>query len=148
MKWKAEFATGIHNIDHQHKEIVEIITLYEKISEDKATWHEARPLILRTREFMEFHFSVEESLMRLLPYPDCDAHRAEHQLVLQHIAEIEHQMLRGNMHNRLAPLMRHCLFGHIVAGDKRLARYALSLFCGRSSGKGKDTAAGVAVRCK
>lgn len=148
MKWKSEFATGIHNIDHQHKEIVEIITLYEKISEDKPSWHEVHPLILRTREFMEFHFSVEESLMRLLPYPDCDAHRAEHQRELRHIADIERRMLRGNMHDRLAPLMRHCLFGHIVAGDKRLAQYALSLFGQRSPGKGKDAAAGVAVRAK
>lgn len=30
MKWKSEYATGIHNIDHQHREIVEIISLYEK----------------------------------------------------------------------------------------------------------------------
>src|SRR5471030_1115480 len=148
MKWKAEFATGIHNIDYQHKEIVDIITLFEKISEDKASWHEVHPLVLHTREFMEFHFSVEESLMRLLPYPDCDAHRAEHQRELQHIADIERRMLRGNMHDRLVPLMRHCLFGHIVAGDKRLAQYALSLFSRRSPGKGKDGAAGVAVRCK
>ena len=48
-----------------------IITRYEVLSEEKASWHEVHPLIVRTREFMEFHFSVEESLMRLLPYPDC-----------------------------------------------------------------------------
>lgn len=146
MKWKSEYATGIHNIDHQHQEIVEIITLYEKLSEDKASWHEVHPLILRTREFMEFHFSVEESLMRLLSYSDRDAHRAEHQRELQHIADIERRMLRGDMHERLAPLMHHCLFGHIVAGDKRFAQYALSLFGQRSPGKGNDGAAGAAVR--
>jgi hemerythrin len=147
MKWNTEFETGIHNIDLQHKEIVEIITQYETLSEDEASWHKVHPLILHTREFMEFHFSVEESLMRLLPYPDYDAHRAEHQRELQHIADIEHRMLRGNMHHRLAPLMRHCLLGHIVAGDKRLAQYALGLFGQRSLGKGRDGAASVAVRC-
>jgi hemerythrin len=148
MEWKTEFATGIHNIDHQHKEIVEIITLYEKISEDETRWHEAHPLVLRTRDFMEFHFSVEDSLMRLLPYPDCDAHRAEHQRVLQHIADIERRMLRENMHDRLAPMMRHCLFGHIVAGDKHLAQYALGLFGQRSPASGTAGAVGVAERCK
>jgi hemerythrin len=148
MKWKPEYATGIHNIDQQHQEIVEIITLYEKLSEDKASWHEVHPLMLRTKEFMEFHFAVEESLMRLLPYPDCDAHRAEHQRELQHIGDIERWMLRGKMHHRLAPLMRHCLFGHIVAGDKRLAQYALSLYGQRSPGKGKQGAIALAVRCE
>jgi hemerythrin len=147
MKWNEEYATGIHNIDHQHKEIVGLITRYEKLSEDKASWQKVRPLVLRTREFLEFHFSVEESLMRLLPYPDCDAHRAEHQRELQHIADIERLMLRGNMHDRLAPLMRHCLFGHIVAGDKQFAQYALSLFGKRSTAKGKGGAAGLVAHC-
>ena len=146
MEWKSEFATGIHNIDNQHKEIVEIITLYEKISEDEASWHELHPLILRTRKFMEFHFSVEESLMRLLPYPDCDAHCAEHQRELQQIADIERRMLRGNLHDKLAPLMRNCLSGHILAGDKRLAHYALRLFAQHPTGKYKDGAADMAVR--
>ena len=148
MKWNAEFATGIHNIDQQHKEIVEIITKYERISEDEARWHEAHPLILRTREFMEFHFSVEESLMRLLPYPDYDAHRGEHRRELDHFAEIECRMLQGDMHHRLAPLMRQCLFGHIVAGDKRFAQYALGLFGQRSRGKSRDGATLVAARCE
>jgi hemerythrin len=148
MKWNAEFATGIHNIDHQHKQIVEIITQYERISEGEAGWHELHPLILRTRGFMEFHFSVEESLMRLLPYPDYDAHRAEHQRELHQIADIERAMLRGNIHDGVAPLMRRCLFGHIVAGDKRLAQYAQALFSQRSRDKERDGATGVAVRCE
>ena len=148
MIWKAEYSTGIHNIDQQHQEIVDIITLNEKISEDKSRWDELHPLILHTREFMEFHFSVEESLMRLLPYPDFDAHRAEHRHELEHIADIERRMLHGKMHETLALQIRHCLFGHIVAGDKRLAQYALSLFGQRSSGKGKGGAAGASVRCE
>jgi len=144
MDWKAEYATGIRNIDHQHAHILQIISLYEKVSADKATWHEAQPLILRTREFMEFHFSVEESLMRLLPYPHCDAHRAEHLLELKHIDDIERGVRSGAIRDSLAARMRDCLFGHIIAGDKRFAQYALGLYGQRAPGSGK-TAAGIAV---
>ena len=146
MDWKAEYATGIRNIDHQHAHILQIITLYEGLSVDKATWHEAHPLILRTREFMAFHFSVEESLMRLLPYPDCDAHRAEHLLELKHIDDIERGVLSGVIRDSLAARMRDCLFGHIIAGDKRLAQYALGLYGQRSPGKVKDAAGVAAMR--
>lgn len=146
MIWKTEYATGIHNIDQQHREIVEIITQFENLSEDKANWHEAHPLILRTKVFMQFHFAVEESLMRLLPYPDRDSHRAEHQRELQHIADIERRMLRGDSDQSLALLMRNCLFGHIVTGDKQLAQYALGLFGPRSAGKGRGGAARQSVR--
>ena len=146
MDWKAEYGTGIRNIDQQHAHILEIITLYEKISEDKSTWHEVHPLILRTREFMEFHFSVEESLMRLLPYPDCDAHRAEHLLDLKHIDDIERGVLSGAIRDSLATRMRDCLFGHIIAGDKRFAQYALGLFGARSPGKSKGRRGAAAAR--
>lgn len=146
MKWKTEYSTGIHNIDRQHREIVEMITQFENLSEDKAVWHEAHPLILRTRVFMQFHFAVEESLMRLLPYPDRDAHRAEHQRELEHIADIERRMLRGDKDQRLAQSMRNCLFGHIVAGDKQLAQYALGLFGQRPAAKGRGGAARESVR--
>lgn len=89
---------------------------------------------------MEFHFSVEESLMRLLPYPDYHAHRAEHQRELQHISEIECRMLCQNLDHSLPLLMRHRLLGHIVVGDKLLAQYALNLFGQHASGKSKGGA--------
>ena len=146
MDWKAEYATGIRNIDHQHAQILQIITLFELLSGDKARWHEVHSLILRTREFMEFHFSVEESLMRLLSYTDGAAHRAEHQLELKQFADIERGILTGTIHGSLAARIRDCLFGHVIAGDKRFAQYALSLFGRRSPGQGKDRPGGAAMR--
>jgi hemerythrin len=145
MDWKAEYATGVHNIDQQHQQIIELITLYEKIALDQARWHEIGPLIQRTREFMKFHFTVEESLMLLVTYPDRDAHRAEHQLEQQQIAEIEFGMLRGTIRDSLAPQMRHCLFGHIVAADRHFTRYALKHFGQRPLGKGMLGAGGAAM---
>ena len=128
MIWKSEYATGIHNIDDQHRTIVELITLFENMAETNAPWNELVALILRTRKFIEFHFSVEESLMQILPYPETAAHRDEHQRALRRIAEIEDGLLDENMQNELAGLMRDCLFDHILAGDKWLGQYALSLY--------------------
>ena len=128
MKWKAEYALGIDEIDRQHREILEFITLFEKMSAEKAHWNEVHPLIVRTREFVKFHFSVEEALMRILRYPDAAAHRAEHQYVLEHIADLEIRVLRTNMTDEVVPLMRHWLFDHIVGSDKQFARYTLDAF--------------------
>jgi hemerythrin-like metal-binding protein len=143
MDWKTEYATGIHNIDRQHQQIVEFITLFETISQDRERWHEAHPLILRTREFMQFHFSVEESLMQLLPYPLRHAHRAEHRREQQHIADIEFGVLRGTIRDSLAPQMRHCLFAHIAAADQQFAQYALRQFGQRPPAAGRLGASGL-----
>jgi hemerythrin len=128
MKWKTQYATGIHNIDRQHRTLVEIITQYERINDDDARPHELYSLIARTLKFMQFHFLVEESLMRLLPYPECDAHRDEHQRELGYIVQIGRRLLRQGESRVLIPLVRDCLFHHIVADDRRFAHYALRLF--------------------
>ena len=142
MIWKSEYATGIHNIDDQHRTIVELITQFENIGETKPSLDDLHVLILRTRKFVEFHFSVEESLMQILPYPETVAHRAEHQRVLRRIADIENGLLRESMKNELAALMRDCLFDHIVAGDKWLGQYAFGLYGPRPSRGGQDRRAG------
>ena len=135
MKWKTDYATGIHNIDNQHRTIVEFITQFENMAESGASGNDLHRLMLRTREFMEFHFCAEESLMQILPYPGSAAHRAEHQHVLRQIAHLENQVFRGNVRDELAPLMRNCLIDHIAGGDKWLAQYALGLYGRRPPGE-------------
>lgn len=134
MNWKDEYATGIHNIDDQHETILEFVTRFERTSEEGTPSEAMRPLLLRTRELVVLHFTVEESLMQLLAYSDSKAHRAEHKYILDHIAALEGQVLRNNVQDNLAPLVRHLLFGHVADSDKRFAQYALDLFSGPSSG--------------
>ena len=133
MNWKNEYATGIHNIDDQHQTILEFVTRVERISAGRTRPEAVRPLILRARELVESHFAVEESLMRLVAYSDSNAHRAEHKEILDHMANLEVQVLRNNAQHKLAPLVRRLLFGHVVGSDKRFAQYALNLFGGPPS---------------
>jgi hemerythrin-like metal-binding protein len=126
MEWKTEYATGIQNIDDQHQKILELMTLFEGLPGDSADWRDMQKLILRTRVFMEYHFSVEESLMQLLPYADSAVHRAEHRYVLENLADLESQARRKIRKDELVPLMRHLLFDHLVGSDKHFARHALA----------------------
>lgn len=141
MKWRPEYATGIDNIDDQHRQIVEIITEFEEISERCSRWHEFHPLIRRTAEFMKFHFLTEESLMQLLSYPECEARRADHERELKHIESIERAVLRGTIRTTVALQMRRRLFRHIRTTDKHLAQCALSPFGHGSSSKETKTLA-------
>lgn len=125
MEWKAEYATGIRNIDDQHQKVLEFVTLFEGLSGNTADWTEVHRLILRTRQFMEFHFSLEESLMQLVPNADSAGHRAEHRHVLANLADLEGQARLEIKTDELVPLMRRLLFDHIVESDKRFGRHAL-----------------------
>lgn len=125
MNWKDEYAIGIQEIDNQHKTLLEFITDFEQAVEGKAHWNTVQPLIARTREFVKFHFAVEESLMHIVKYPGFAAHRAEHQNVLDQLAALEHRVLRRETMGELQQMMRTWLFQHIIESDQPFARYAI-----------------------
>ena len=125
MKWNDEYAVGIEEIDDQHKTLIEFITDYEQAVEGKAHWNTVQPLVARTREFVKFHFAVEESLMQIVRYPGFAAHRAEHRQVQDQLAALEHRVLRQEAKEDLLQLMHSWLFQHIIESDQPFATYAI-----------------------
>ena len=126
MEWKDEYATGIRNIDDQHRQIVHLATAFERLPADAADWTGVHALILRTSAYLQYHFAVEEALMRLLPQGDNAIHRAEHRAVLAALAELENNAREGIEPAALAPLMRHLLLDHLRGSDLRFAARALA----------------------
>ena len=128
MEWKSEYSLGIEEIDTQHKTLLELIAAFEHAVAEDAHWNTVQPLIARTREFVKFHFAVEESLMQIVGYPGYSAHRTEHQAVLEQLAALEHRVLRQETKGELKRMMRSWLFRHIIDSDQPFARYALDQF--------------------
>lgn len=126
MEWKSEYATGIQELDLQHETLLQFITDFEQAVEGRVHWNTVQPLIARAREFVKFHFAVEESLMQIVNYPRLVPHRAEHQYVLKQFAALEHRVLRQEMKEGLLPMMSAWLFDHILESDQPFARFALS----------------------
>jgi hemerythrin len=125
MIWKDEYALGIQEIDDQHETLLDFITEFEKAAEGRAHWDTVQPLIARAREFVKFHFAVEESLMQIVGYPRFAGHRAEHRHVLEQFEILEQRILQQEMKVELLPLVRPWLYRHNIESDKPFARYAL-----------------------
>ena len=128
MEWKAEYATGIPEIDLQHKTLLQFITDFERAVKGEMHWNTVQPLIVRAREFVTFHFAVEESLMQICNYPQLAAHRAEHQSALKQFAALEQRVLRQEKINELLRELSSWLFDHIIESDKPFARHALNSY--------------------
>jgi hemerythrin len=128
MEWKHEYALGIEEIDRQHKTLLQFIGEFEQAFAGNGHWNTLQPLLARTREFVKFHFAVEESLMQIVGYPGFAAHKAEHHQVLEQLAALEHQVLRQETKLELQQAMRTWLFQHIIASDQPFARYAVAKF--------------------
>jgi hemerythrin len=123
MQWKAEYAIGIPEIDSQHQTLIEFITEFEHAVEGKVHWNTVQPLVVRAREFVKFHFAVEESLMQIVGYPRLVAHRAEHRYVLEQFEILEQRVLRQDMKGELLPLMSSWLLHHMTESDKPFGHF-------------------------
>lgn len=128
MEWKAEYATGVREIDLQHQTLLQFITDFERAVAGEMHWNIVQPLIIRAREFVTFHFSVEESLMEISHYPGLTGHRAEHKYVLKQFVALEHRVLRQEQRGELLPLMSAWLFDHIIESDQPFARHLLGSY--------------------
>lgn len=78
MKWTSDLATGVAEIDAQHKEIfTRFDRLFAACSEGKGK-EEVLRLLLFLEEYVKEHFSAEERLQIRHAYPEYPAHKAEH----------------------------------------------------------------------
>ncbi len=111
-------------IDDQHDTILEFVTSFEKAVEAQSDRKSIQSLIERMREFAQFHFVIEESLMQIVKYSRFAAHRAEHQQVLGQLASIEEQMSRHQAGGDWLALLRTCLLEHFNDSDRHFTQYA------------------------
>jgi hemerythrin-like metal-binding protein len=119
IEWRKEFETGIPDVDHEHRELVDLINgLHEHIASG------ADPA--RVAEFLgevfariAAHFALEESIMRKHAYDEYEAHKAEHERLLDEIRDIM-DGATTEYANSLSTVVRDWFVDHFKSKDARL----------------------------
>jgi hemerythrin-like metal-binding protein len=121
IEWRKEFETGIPGVDHEHRELVDLINrLHEHMASgaDKA----------RVAEFLgevfariAAHFALEESIMRKHAYDEYEAHKAEHERLLDEIRDIM-DSASTTYASSLSTVVRDWFVNHFKSKDARLHR--------------------------
>ena len=125
--WKDEYSVGIDSIDEQHRKLINLINqLITAV--DYSTGEEfEREALAELVEYTKTHFIYEEGLMEDNGYPDFEAHRAQHRLM---IAEVDVVLTEYEKDHDLA--MRHAsdylkdwLINHINGTDKQYSSFLI-----------------------
>ncbi len=88
LEWKEEYATGIDDVDDEHKDLIDVINrLHELLiaGDAKIT---VPAFFARLIDGVSAHFALEERIMGESGYPDRDAHRADHERLLDEIRDL------------------------------------------------------------
>ncbi len=85
IEWKDEFSLGIPSVDHEHRELIDIINeLYAKLPEEHS-----KDLVMdflgELHAKIASHFALEEKIMIEKNYDKYEDHKADHERLLDEL---------------------------------------------------------------
>ena len=119
-----DFEIGIAEIDLQHGQLHLLLKRLEHSVEmgyGFAANTILAELIIQTR----IHFAVEETLMRLLSFPETEAHVAEHHRLTEQLRKLERRAQDFDVKGGLASFIQTWLIDHVNNFDREFVGHFL-----------------------
>ncbi len=127
VNWSEDLGVGVQEIDEQHKVLVGLLNeLHEAVQQHHGSAVCAE-ILRRLAEYTRTHFAVEESLMRILAYPDFERHKGEHDALSAQVAQLQTKLASGEatITFELLHFLKVWLTKHIQESDRRYGVYFL-----------------------
>ncbi len=127
IEWDESLATGVEEIDGQHKEIFRRFKALLKACEQGRSREEAAGLLQFMNSYIIHHFSEEEGLQRMVGYPDFVRHSRDHEELSRKFQRLEGRLKMEGASVQLVmqtgKLLSELLFEHIQVEDRALAKF-------------------------
>ena len=117
--WRTEFETGIAEVDHEHQELVALINRLADDISAGADKERIQAFLGEVFARIAAHFALEESVMRKHGYDEYEAHKAEHETLLDEIRDIMDEAEAG-FSKSLSTTVADWFVGHFKTRDARL----------------------------
>ena len=88
MEWNSNLATGVTEIDNQHREIFNRVNRLSAACSEGKGKEEVLRLLLFLEDYIKEHFAAEERLQLRHGYPDYAAHKSQHTRFIADVARL------------------------------------------------------------
>jgi len=88
IEWRNEFSLGIPSVDHEHRELIELINTTHARLRAGAQHAEVEDFLGEIFARISAHFALEERTMLLLGYLEYWGHKADHERLLDQLRDI------------------------------------------------------------
>lgn len=123
---KAEYYTGITQIDEEHKELFRIALEAYNVYKDNYIadkFDNIVAIIENLKQYAITHFTHEEAYMDSIGYKKRLSHKIEHTEFLEKLHEIDFEQMDHNQTGTLLEILEflsNWLVNHILENDKRI----------------------------
>jgi hemerythrin len=126
--WTDDLCVGLEELDEQHRMLAGILNELYVAVHARCEREACLDLIDRLVENTRIHFKVEESLMRLLDYPDLAAHKEQHATLIRQVTIVQDKLRNGGapVSFELLHLLKVWLVAHIGERDKSFGNFAIA----------------------
>lgn len=124
LHWKPEYSVGIDAVDHEHRELIDLINrLHSELLANDAGLS-AEPFFGDLLKAISSHFALEEQFMRERRYDQLRQHKDDHERLLDDIRDIMDDFVnQGSVVNaELATRLDAWFTRHFETHDARLHR--------------------------
>ncbi len=128
VEWSDALSVGIEEIDEQHKVLAGLVNRMHDAIHERHGSDVVKSILAELAEYTRIHFAVEESLMRILNYPDYEKHKEIHEELLQHVIELRDKVESGKtaIGFELMHFLKNWLTKHIMEEDMNYSSFFLN----------------------
>lgn len=120
-EWKDEYATGIGEIDLQHKKIFEIInSLFDALNQSRGN-EVVGGVIDELVRYADYHFSFEEVHFEQFEFAGAEAHIKEHNDYRRNVAQFVEEGARtdSTLSYRVLDFLEDWWLDHVTGTDRK-----------------------------
>ncbi len=123
-QWKESFSLNHEKIDAQHKELFRLANFIEGIDDRSITKLELASLFKEFFDYMQEHFSVEESYMESIEYPLIEQHKVLHQDIIDSMSKVlKEKKSIEQLQQSLKETSHKWLVDHILNNDLKIEKW-------------------------
>lgn len=126
MDWRDQYVIGIAEIDNQHRELLRLFQSIAEAANEQTGWANIHFRIVELRNFAEFHFEFEESLMRMFGYANVKQHAESHRDFFPRLEAIMRSSIVDTVKHDVVKFLSEWLTDHIMGADRSYAHHILS----------------------
>jgi hemerythrin len=125
-EWTRDMMVGIDDIDFQHQELIDIISMLHETTEG-LQFDSAHRTLIYLESYVVVHFGTEELYMKQFEYPNTEAHVTEHRKFKEDFDNIRLDFARRGASPMFVEHIKswsaHWLFDHVAKHDVEMGSY-------------------------
>jgi hemerythrin len=88
INWRDDFSLGIDAVDHEHREMIDLINDLDKVMKDGASHATVVQTLGEIYARISAHFALEEKMMRDAAYTEYASHKQDHEALLDDLLDV------------------------------------------------------------